>query len=110
MQNNKPSGTQTNKSRRTFMLLLPLAAMGGVFATVATAALRFLRPVIPSSSEKWIDVAQVAELGGHKPVARRIVAEQVAGWAKSLAERSVYILPGPDNRVLSSVCPHEGCE
>jgi Rieske Fe-S protein len=110
MQNNKQSGTQTNKSRRTFMLLLPLAAMGGVFASVATAALRFLRPVIPASSEKWIDVAQVAELGGNKPVARKIVAEQVAGWAKSLAEHAVYVLPGPDNRVLSSVCPHEGCE
>lgn len=110
MRNNKLAGTSINNSRRAFVLLLPLAAIGGVFATVATAAFRFLRPVASASSEKWIDVAQVAELTGNKPVARRIVAEQVAGWAKSLTEHSVYILPSQNNRVLSSVCPHEGCE
>ena len=104
------SGSAAHKSRRAFVLLLPLAAIGGMFATVATAALRFLRPVVSASSEKWIDLAQITELGGNKPVARRIVAEQVSGWAKSLAEHSVYILPGQNNRVLSAVCPHEGCE
>lgn len=110
MQNTKRSGTKTDKSRRAFVLLLPFAAIGGMFATVATAAFRFLRPVVSASSEKWIDLAQVAELSGNKPVARKIVAEQVAGWAKSLAEHSVYILPGKNNQVLSAVCPHEGCE
>ncbi|HEY8186932.1 MAG TPA: ubiquinol-cytochrome c reductase iron-sulfur subunit [Pyrinomonadaceae bacterium] len=109
-QNSKQSRTDTNKSRRAFVLLLPLAAIGGMFATVATAALRFLRPTISASSEKWIDVAPVSEFSGNKPIARKVVVEQVAGWSKSLAERSVYILPGQNNRVLSSVCPHEGCE
>ena len=110
MQNNKRSGMKTDRSRRTFVLLLPFAAIGGMFATVAGAAFRFLRPVVSASSEKWIDVAPVAELSGNKPVARKIIAEQVAGWARSLAEHSVYILPGKNNQVLSAVCPHEGCE
>jgi len=81
-----------------------------MFATVATAAFRFLRPVVSGSPENWIDVAQVTELTGSKPLARKIVAEQVAGWAKSLTEHSVYILPDRNNLVLSAVCPHEGCE
>jgi Rieske Fe-S protein len=100
----------TNKSRRTFLLLLPLAAVGGLFATVASAAFRLLRPVVSGTSQKWIDVARVAEISGSKPIARKVVAEHAAGWAKSLVEHSVYILPGKNNQVLSAVCPHEGCE
>jgi len=110
MQDNKGSGMKTDRSRRTFVLLLPFAAIGGMLATVASAAFRFLRPVVSASSEKWVDVAPVAGLGGNKPVARKIVADQVAGWARSLAEHSVYILPGKNNQVLSAICPHEGCE
>src|SRR5882672_2598319 len=100
----------TNRSPRAFVVLLPFAAIGGMCATVATAAFRFLRPVVSASRDKWIDVALLAELSGNKPVARKIVAEQVAGWAKSLAEHSVYILPDKNNQVLSAVCPHEGCD
>lgn len=110
MRHNDSSGSAPDRSRRAFVLLLPLAAIGGIFATVATAAFRLLRPVVSASSGKWIDVVQVAELSGNKPVMRKIVAEEVAGWAKSLAEHSVYILPGKNNQVLSAVCPHEGCE
>ena len=110
MPDNESSSFKPNRSRRSFVLLLPFAAIGGMFATMANAAFRFLRPVVSTSSDKWIDVAQVAELKGNKPVARKIVAEQVAGWAKSLADHSVYILPGKNNQVLSAVCPHEGCE
>jgi menaquinol-cytochrome c reductase iron-sulfur subunit len=100
----------TNPSRRGFLFFLPLAAIGGMFATVASAAYRFLRPITSASGGKWIDLVRVAEISGSKPVARKVVAEEVAGWAKSLAEHSVYILPGKNNQVVSAVCPHEGCE
>src|SRR6266545_7720141 len=110
MFDNESSGPKPDKSRRAFVMLLPFAAMGGILAPLPGAAFRLLRPVVSASTEKWIDVALVAELSANKPVAQRIVAEQVAGWAKSLAEHSVYILPGQNNRVLSAVCPHEGCE
>jgi menaquinol-cytochrome c reductase iron-sulfur subunit len=110
MRKKDSSDSATNKSRRAFVLLVPLAAIGGVFASVATAAIRFLRPITIASNQKWIDVARVAEISGSKPVARKVIAEEVAGWAKSLAEHSVYVLPGKNNQVLSAVCPHEGCE
>ena len=110
MRDKYSSGPAPDKSRRAFVLLLPLVAIAGVFATVATAAFRFLRPMVTARSGEWVDVAQVAELSGNKPVARKIVTEQVAGWARSLTEHSIYILPGKNNLVLSAVCPHEGCE
>lgn len=110
MRDNDSSCSAPDKSRRAFVLLLPFAAIGGMFATVATAAFRFLRPVVSANNENWINVTQLAELTGNKPVARKIVAQHGAGWAKSLAEHSVYILPGKNNQVLSAVCPHEGCE
>ena len=110
MRHHNSSGSAPDQSRRAFVLLLPLAAIGGMFATIATAAFRFLRPAVAATSEKWIDVASVVELSGNKPVQRKVIAEEVAGWARSLAEHSVYILPGKNNQVLSAVCPHEGCE
>jgi menaquinol-cytochrome c reductase iron-sulfur subunit len=110
MRDRDQANGSTDKSRRTFLLLVPLAAIGGIFATVASAAFRFLRPVVSASSQNWIDVARVAEISGNQPIARKVVAEQVSGWAKSLVEHSVYVLPGKNNQVLSAVCPHEGCE
>lgn len=104
------STNPSNKSRRAFLLMLPLAGIAGMFTSIAAAAIRFLRPVTATGRQQWIDIAQVAEITGNKPLARKVRAEQVAGWAKSIAEHSVYILPGHNNQVLSAVCPHEGCE
>ncbi|HEY3037305.1 MAG TPA: ubiquinol-cytochrome c reductase iron-sulfur subunit [Pyrinomonadaceae bacterium] len=110
MRDNKATGAAPDRSRRAFVLVLPLMAIGGMLATVAIAAFRFLSPTVSASSEKWIDVAQVTELVGNKPLPRKIAVEEVAGWARSFAEHSVYILPGKNSQVLSAVCPHEGCE
>ena len=100
----------TDRSRRGFIVLLPLAAFGGMFVTLASAAFRFLRPVVSASSQKWIDLARVGEVSGSKPIGRKVVVEQTNGWANSLTNHSVYILPGKNNQVVSAVCPHEGCE
>ena len=81
-----------------------------MFTSIAAAAFRFLRPVTGASNQQWIDIAQVAEISGNKPLARKVRTEQIGGWAKLLSEHSVYILPGHNNEVLSAVCPHEGCE
>jgi Rieske Fe-S protein len=40
---------------------------------------------------------------------RSIVAEHDAGWASTQEEHFVYVLPDKNHQVLSSVCPHEGC-
>jgi len=104
------SATGPDKSRRAFLLLAPLGILAGVFASVATAAYRFLRPGTTGSSNTWIDVAPLTELTGNQPLPKKIAAEHIAGWATSTEEHIVYVLPTKNNQVLSAICPHEGCE
>lgn len=100
-----------DRGRREFLLLIPFGIFAGVAATIATAALRYLRPSLPGtlSEAKWSNVAHLSELTGDKPIMRSIVTEHQAGWASTMEEHFVYVLPNQGNRVLSSVCPHEGC-
>jgi menaquinol-cytochrome c reductase iron-sulfur subunit len=100
-----------DEGRRKFLFLIPFGIFAGVAATIATAAFRFLRPgqMSRASEAKWTNVASVAELKGDKPIMRSIIAEHQAGWASTIEEHFVYVLPQQQNRVRSSVCPHEGC-
>ena len=99
-----------SESRRTFLQLLPLGVLAGVFASIGGAAFRFLRPRLSAPSEQWLDVAALSELRGPQPLAKKIVAEQVSGWAVTTEEHSVFVLPEKNNQVLSTICPHAGCE
>jgi Rieske Fe-S protein len=99
-----------DKSRRSFLKLLPLGVLGAVFASLGGAAFRFLRPRISAATDRWLDVASVSELTGPQPISRKIVAEQIAGWAVTTEEHNVFVLPTRNNQVLSAICPHEGCE
>lgn len=101
---------QPDNSRRSFLQLLPLGVFAGVFASIGGAAFRFLRPRIEATSEQWLDVANVSELTGAQPLAKKIVAEHVSGWAIMNAEHNVFVLPAKNNQVVSPICPHEGCE
>jgi Rieske Fe-S protein len=107
---NSPEKTELpDPGRRTFLLLLPLGIFAGVAATIASAAFRFLRPLYTRSDPKWSNVAPVSQLKGDKPIMHSIIAEHEAGWASTSEEHFVYVLPAQNNRTLSSVCPHEGC-
>lgn len=100
-----------DKRRREFLSLLPWTIFAGMAATMLTSAFRFLRPnALAAASQKWTDVAPVSQLKGNKPVMRSIMTEQQAGWSSTLEERLVYVLPQQGNKVVSAVCPHEGCD
>jgi len=101
---------ETNDSRRSFLKILPLGVLAGVFASIGGAAFRFLRPRLAAASDRWLDVANVSELSGPQPITRKVVAEHIAGWAVTTEEHNVFVLPANGNQVLSAVCPHEGCE
>lgn len=101
---------QVKQSRRSFLGLLPLGVLGGVLASIGGAAFRFLRPRLSAPSEQWLDVASLSELKGPLPLAKKIVAEQISGWAVTTEEHSVFVLPEKNNQVLSTICPHAGCE
>lgn len=98
----------TENSRRSFLKLLPVGALAAVLASIGGAAFRFLRPRVAAASESWLDVATLSELTGPQPLSRKVAAEHFAGWAVTTEEHTVFVLPG--NKVLSAVCPHEGCE
>jgi Rieske Fe-S protein len=100
---------EIDKGRRDFLVWIPVGIFAGLAATVATAAFRFLRPAKMLQEADWNNVAPLAELTGEKPIMRSIVAEHHAGWASTLEEHFVYVLPHKGNQVLSSMCPHEGC-
>jgi menaquinol-cytochrome c reductase iron-sulfur subunit len=100
----------TSQSRRSFLRFLPLGLFAGIFASIGGAAFRFLRPRLSVASDRWLDVASLSEITGLHPLTRKIVAEHIAGWAITMEEHSVFVLPAKGNQVLSAVCPHEGCE
>ena len=107
---NETTSLDHEPSRRSFLKLIPLGLLAGAFASIGGAAFRFLRPKLSAATESWLDVASVAELTGPQPLARKIVAEQITGWAITTEEHNVFVLPAKNNQVLSAVCPHEGCE
>src|SRR5215467_7320312 len=98
------------RSRRSFLKLLPLGVFAGVFASIGGAAFRFLRPRLAVATDSWLDVAAVSELTGPQPLGRKVLAEHIEGWAISSVEHNVFVLPAKNNQVLSAICPHEGCE
>lgn len=110
MPDDKPITNGANETRRALLRLIPLGVIGAVFSSIATGAFRFLRPRITATSDKWIDVAPIAELTGTLPLPRKVATEHVAGWAIITEEHNIYVLPGKNNQVVSAICPHEGCE
>jgi len=99
-----------NKSRRSFLQVLPFGAFIAMVGSISGAAFRFLRPRLSPPSEQWLDVASVSELSGSQPLAKKVLVEQISGWAITASQRNVFVLPAKNNQVLSTVCPHEGCE
>jgi Rieske Fe-S protein len=102
--------SQANRSRRSFLQLLPLGVLAGVLASISGAAFRFLRPRLSAPSEQWLDVATLSDLTGPQPLAKKVLADHISGWAITTEEHNVFVLPAKNNQVLSPICPHEGCE
>lgn len=95
---------------------IPAAVFASVFGPVAAAAFRFLRPragevgVSGGAEGNWFAVARSSELGGAEPLLREVAIEHRAGWSVTPRAHTFFVLPGAERRVVSAVCPHEGCE
>ena len=90
-----------------FLKLLPFRCR---FRFHRRRGVSFSPPRISAATDSWLHVAPVSELTGPQPLTRKIVAEQIAGWAITTEEHNVFVLPAKNNQVLSPICPHEGCE
>jgi Rieske Fe-S protein len=114
MASQNPSEANNRRSepdagRRRFILFVPFAVGAGILTMLVSAAARFLRPQVGTNSDAgWLPVAQVSELTGTQPIARDLNVQQELGWTQVLETHPVIILP-QQQRVLSAVCPHEGC-
>ena len=107
-------GSKFDHTRRSLLRWVPLFVFGSIAASMATAALRFLRPGnVPGTEEKaadaWVEVAPLDELSGSGPLLHEIEVEQRAGWSVASNRRFVFVLPAPVLRVLSATCTHEAC-
>jgi Rieske Fe-S protein len=107
-----PAAQAPVHSRRRILFWIPAAALASIFGTVAVAAFKFLRPVPGEvgvgTGGNWFPVAKLSELAGAEPLRREVLIEHRAGWSVTPRAHAVYVLP--DRRVVSAVCPHEGCE
>ncbi len=104
---------QTDRGRRRFLLLVPAGIGLGILTTVVSVAVRYLRPQAVSAAdsgarEQWLPVTPATELTGAQPLARTISVQHETGWTQVLEQHPVIVLPQAQ-RVLSAVCPHEGC-
>jgi Rieske Fe-S protein len=109
--------TEGDRTRRVFLWAFPAAVCATVTGVLSAAAFRFLRPRSESAgadgeARRWSAVAPVPSLAGAEPVTRKVSITRAAGWASATEERTVFVLPAPGGlpRVVSAVCPHEGCE
>lgn len=98
------------KDRRTFLSILPVGVIGIVGASMTLAAKRSLEPAAGTAAEEsWKTISEVGEIAGEEPIEKTIAVTCRSGWSKSVEDVSVFVLPQHENKVLSSVCPHEGC-
>lgn len=99
--------------RRRIIFWIPAAILASLAGTIVTSALKFLRPragEVGVAKSDWFPVAKVNEIAGDEPLMREVFVEHRAGWSSTLRGHAVFLLPGAERRVVSAVCPHEGCE
>ncbi|MCA1615246.1 MAG: Rieske 2Fe-2S domain-containing protein [Acidobacteria bacterium] len=111
----RDDSASADRARRVFLLAFPAAVFAAVAGALSAAAFRFLRPrgepAGASGESHWRAVAPAASLAGAEPATRKVSITRAAGWATAAEERTVFVLPAqPRPRVVSAVCPHEGCE
>ncbi len=97
------------KDRRSFLSVLPLGILGVVGASLTIAAKRTLEPQVAPVDESWKTLGEISEIAGEEPIEKTVAVTCRSGWTKTVDDVSVFVLPKHDNKVLSSVCPHEGC-
>jgi cytochrome b6-f complex iron-sulfur subunit len=106
----KKENETIRKDRRSFLQVLPLGVLGVVGASLTIAAKQSLDPqAAAAADEGWKTLGEVSEIAGEEPIEKTIAVTCRSGWSKTVEDVSVYVLPQHDNKVLSSVCPHEGC-
>jgi len=113
---NRVAGRVPEPLRRKIIFWIPVVVLASVAGSIFTAAFKFLRPhmggvgVGVGASVDWLPVVEINDIKGDGPLRREVFVEHRAGWSATTRGHSVFVLPGEERRVVSAVCPHEGCE
>jgi hypothetical protein len=87
--------TKPDKSRRSFLKILPLGVLAGVIASLGGAAFRFLRPRLFAATDSWLDAQDRRRtycwLGRHDRGAQRFrpAREEPSGVVDDLPSRGL---------------------
>ncbi|MBC7931601.1 MAG: ubiquinol-cytochrome c reductase iron-sulfur subunit [Rubrivivax sp.] len=112
----RASGRAPEPLRRKIIFWIPAAILASVVGSIVTTAFKFLRPragevgVGGGAGGDWLPVAKIGDIKGDGPLRREVFVEHRAGWSAGVRGHSIFVLPGKERRVVSAVCPHEGCE
>jgi menaquinol-cytochrome c reductase iron-sulfur subunit len=105
--------------RRSFFAVLIGVGMAVIGALLGIPLIRFtIYPLLAKTTQTaWSKLGSLSNFSSLKEPVRRIVKiTQVDGWREIVTEKPVYITrgtrPGSEDgiEVLSSICPHLGCE
>ncbi len=105
--------------RRSFFMVL--LGVGGAFvaALLSIPLIRYtIYPLLANTTKtSWSSLGPLDSFSAMtQPMRKTVKILQVDGWRESVSEKPVYVTkgtrPGAQNgiEVLSSVCPHLGCE
>jgi Rieske Fe-S protein len=98
------------EDRRTFLSLLPIGVLGLVAASITQSAKHSLDPIAEeAATANWTTLDALNEFAGQEPIEQTVAVTCRSGWQKTVENKTVFVLPKHNNKVLSSVCPHEGC-
>ncbi|MEZ5307495.1 MAG: Rieske (2Fe-2S) protein [Pyrinomonadaceae bacterium] len=100
-----------DETRRRLLALVPAGIFTAIAASLGFASKGVLAPGAEASAkpDNWSDLGEIAEMEGTLPIAKTVTVETSTGWSKTVEDVTVFVLPEDDHKVLSSVCPHEGC-
>ena len=102
-------------ARRSFLAALIGIGTAAVGVLLAIPLVRFaLYPLFARSTDT--DLSDLGPIDAFSnlstPVQKMIAVSQRDGWRESVSDRPVYVVKGSQGQVevLSTVCPHLGCE
>jgi menaquinol-cytochrome c reductase iron-sulfur subunit len=101
--------------RRSFLIVLAGIGAAAVGVLMALPLVRFaLYPLFARTTDtSWSDLGPLDSFSGlAEPVQKIMGVSQRDGWRETISQKPVYVTKGPDGQVtvLSTVCPHLGCQ
>ena len=117
-KNNPPGGPEF-PGRRSFFVVLVAAGTALVGALLSIPLIRFtIYPLLADTTKThWAGLGPTSDFSSlAAPLRKTVTVTHEDGWRETVAQKPVYVTAGTRQgsedgvEVLSSICPHLGCE